>query len=445
MLQFGTDGIRGDAESQLTSDLVVALARAFVRVTGASRVLMARDPRESGERIAADLAAGFAAEGAVSETAGILPTPGLAVLSRERSEWAVMISASHNAWSDNGIKFFAPGGIKLSYEHQKAIESELLALLAVPPPSITGGNRQRPVLLTDASSTYRGFLVGQVAAGALAGLRVVLDCAHGAAFELAPAVFNDLGADVVVLHAQPTGRNINDGCGSTHPDVLQRAVVEHGAALGLAFDGDADRVIAVDELGKLVDGDQIMVIMALALRERGELPHDRIAVTVMSNLGLRLALREHGIGIVETPVGDRNVVAAMQAEGLALGGEQSGHIVFAARSGTGDGVLTAVLLAERLLTSGRPLSEVAAVMTRLPQALVNVRLASELDLDRAAEVRAAIEDVETELGQHGRVLVRPSGTEPVVRVMVEAPTQQQADTAAHRIADVLRAYTVVAE
>jgi phosphoglucosamine mutase len=356
-----------------------------------------------------------------------------------------MVSASHNPWSDNGIKFFAPGGTKLSHEHQRAIESELVALLAAPAPSVAGVSRQRPVLLPDASSAYRGFLVSQVAAGALSGLRVVLDCAHGSAFEVAPAVFDELGADVVVLHAQPTGRNINEGCGSTHPEVLQRTVVEHGAALGLAFDGDADRVLAVDEHGELVDGDQIMVIMALALRERGELPHDRIAVTVMSNLGLRLALREHGIGIVETPVGDRSVVAAMEAEGLALGGEQSGHIVFGARSGTGDGVLTAVLLAERLLTSGRPLSELAAVMTRLPQALVNVRLASELDLERAPEVRVAIDVVEAELGQRGRVLVRPSGTEPVVRVMVEAPTQQQADSAAHRIADALRACTFAAD
>ena len=425
MLQFGTDGVRGDADTQLTSDFVVALARAFVQATGALRVLLARDPRESGPRIEAALAAGFAVEGVACESAGVLPTPGLAVVSRQRDEWAAMISASHNRWSDNGIKFFAPGGTKLSDEHQSAIE----ALLPTIP---SGVNQQQIVLPVDASPVYADWLCEQVGGGSLGGLRVVLDCANGAASTIAPAVFERLGANVTTIHAAPDGRNINEGCGSTHLASLQAAVVDEHADLGLAFDGDADRVLEVDERGDVVDGDQIMAIMGIAMRERGELTNDAIAITVMSNLGLRRALAEHGIGFVKTPVGDRHVVAAMERDDLALGGEQSGHIIFGHRSRTGDGTLTGLLLAARAAETSRPLSELAAVMTRLPQVLVNVRVGGRVDLTSGA-VAAAIAGVEGELGDDGRVLVRPSGTEPLVRVMVEAPTTQRAEVAAQRI------------
>ena len=437
MLHFGTDGIRGDAATQITSDLTVALARAFVRVTGAERVLIARDGRESGPRIEDDLAAGFATEGVECESAGLLPTPGLAVVSRVRYEWAAMISASHNIWSDNGIKFFQPGGSKLSDQHQAAIERELQAMLAAG--GVAERGAARPMPLPEARALYQAHLIDQIAEGALGGAKVVLDCANGAASEVAPEVFSESGAQTIVLHAAPDGRNINVACGSTHPGAMQRAVIEHGATLGLAFDGDADRVLACNEAGQLVDGDQIMAIMAIALRERGALAHDAIAVTVMSNLGLRIGLRAHGIELVETPVGDRHVVAAMQERGLVLGGEQSGHIVFGDRAATGDGILTGLLLAARVIDTGRPLSRLAAVMTRLPQVLVNVRVDAPIDLDAETSVRHVIADVAAQLGDTGRVLVRASGTEPLVRVMVEAATEANAQTAANRIAAVVAA------
>jgi phosphoglucosamine mutase len=293
-------------------------------------------------------------------------------------------------------------------------------------------SQQEIVLPVDASSVYVDWLCAQVGAGALRGLRVVLDCANGAASTIAPVVFERLGATVTTIHATPDGRNINDGCGSTHLDSLQAAVVDRRADLGLAFDGDADRVLAVDERGEVVDGDQIMAIMAIAMRERGDLSNDTIAITVMSNLGLRHALAEHGISFVETPVGDRQVVAAMERDDLALGGEQSGHIIFGHRSRTGDGALTGLLLAARAADTSRPLSELAAVVNRLPQVLVNVPVRAHVDLTGGA-VAAAVADVEDELGDDGRVLVRPSGTEPLVRVMVEAPTTESAAAAAQRI------------
>ncbi len=433
MLRFGTDGVRGDAATQLTSEFVVALARAFVRTTGAQRVLIARDPRESGPRIEGDLAAGCAAEGIDCESAGVLPTPGLAVLSRERDEWAAMISASHNRWSDNGIKFFAPGGTKLSDAHQSGIEAQLATVDGVVPkvaPSLTS---------IDAASVYEAWLLDQVGGADLSGLRVVLDCANGAASSVAPTVFARLGAAVDVMHAHPNGRNINDRCGSTYPESLQQRVVDQRADFGLAFDGDADRVLAVDAAGELVDGDQIMAIMALAMRDVDELDHDAIAITVMSNLGLRQCLAARGIGFVETPVGDRHVVAAMERNGLALGGEQSGHIIFGRRARTGDGTLTGLLLAERVAASGQELATLASVMTRLPQVLHNVRVDGATTVAGRSDVEAVIAEVAAELGSEGRVLVRASGTEPLVRVMVEAPTTERAEGAALRIVDAVSA------
>jgi phosphoglucosamine mutase len=436
VLEFGTDGIRGDAETELTAPLVETLARAVARVTGARRFLVARDTRVSGPRIEGDLARGLAREGVVTESAGVLPTPGLALLARARDEWAAMISASHNPWNDNGVKFFEPGGAKLSDEHQHAIESELQTLLAGSPAS------EIPAAATEAidgAGPYSEHLRRQVPPGALRGLSVVLDCAHGAAYRAAPAAFRAAGAVVHSLHVEPDGHNINCGCGSTAPQRLQDAVVERGADIGCAFDGDADRVIAVDERGAIVDGDQIIAIMAIAMRDRDELTNGAVAVTVMSNLGLRRALRREGVDVVEVPVGDRQVIAAMRERDLAIGGEQSGHIIFGARSTTGDGTLTALLLAEHVVRSGRRLSDLASVMERLPQVLVNVPLGRRLDIDAAPAVTRAVRDAEQALGADGRVLVRASGTEPIVRVMVEAPTEQLAVDHANAIAAAIAA------
>jgi phosphoglucosamine mutase len=287
---------------------------------------------------------------------------------------------------------------------------------------------------------YLDHLVGALEGRSLGGLRVVVDCAHGAAYELGPRALRAAGASVEVLHAAPNGRNINDGCGSTDPEPLRRAVLASGADLGLALDGDADRVVAVDENGELVDGDQIMVMTALDWHERHILRNDAIAVTVMSNLGLRRALGDAGVAVVETPVGDRSVTAAMAARDLAIGGEQSGHIVFADLATTGDGVLTGLIVGDLVARRGVPLSALAASMTRLPQVLVNVRLAQRVDFDDASGPGKAIREIEAELGDRGRVLVRSSGTEPVVRVMVEAPTEAEAEAAADRVAAAIHAH-----
>ena len=438
MLHFGTDGIRGDAESQLNSRLVVCLARAFVTTTGAQRVLLALDGRESGPRIERDLATGFAQCGARSESLGLLPTPGLALLARELGVFGAMISASHNRFSDNGVKFFEPDGSKLSDEHQRAIEEALQRELQLGDPAGHRGvepeSVSREPTSVAAADRYVAFLAGQVPPKALSGLRVVLDLGNGAASQVAPLAFRTAGAEVVEYHSTPDGRNINDDCGSTHPAAMQRAVIEHRADLGLAFDGDADRVLAADERGDLVDGDQIMAIMAIALHERAGLPNAAIAATVLSNFGLRRALSERGIRVFETPVGDRHVVAAMREHELALGGEQSGHIVFGTRASTGDGTLTGLLLAHRVADSGEPLSRLAAVMTKLPQVMVNVRAAGPIDVERHEPLQEAIRVAEADLAAGGRILVRASGTEPLVRVMVEAESLDRADEIARRVA-----------
>jgi phosphoglucosamine mutase len=440
VLRFGTDGVRGDADADLTSPLVVALGRAAARVIGAGTFLVGRDPRESGPRIEADLTRGLNAEGASVTSLGVASTPAIAFLAQRAGLPAAIVSASHNAWTDNGVKLVGPDGRKLADEIETAIESELRTLLLHEPASQAGG--------TDPSSTpvrgvavdldeYVGHLLGALDGRTVAGLHVVLDCANGAASELAPRAFAAAGAQVLVLNAAPDGRNINADCGSTHPQQLQDAVRVHGANLGLALDGDADRVLAVDENGELVDGDQIMVMTARDWHERGMLRNDAIVVTVMSNLGLRRALADAGVGIVETPVGDRNVTAAMAEHDLAIGGEQSGHIVFADLATTGDGVLTGLIVADLLARRGVKMSALAAAMTRLPQVLVNVRLQRAFDLDAAPAVQAVVREVEAELGDRGRVMVRSSGTEPVVRVMVEAPTEAEAANAAARVRSAL--------
>jgi phosphoglucosamine mutase len=432
VLRFGTDGVRGNADAYLTSPSVVALARAAARVVGAAEFFVGRDTRESGPRIVADLTQGFVAEGARVTSLGVASTPAIAFLAQRARVPAAIVSASHNPWADNGVKIVGPDGRKLADELERAIERELDSIAAAelaPAAQGAGGVVPQGALDLDA---YVAHLLGALEGRTLDGLHIVIDCANGAASELAPRAFRSAGARVEVINAEPDGRNINAGCGSTYPEALQRAVPAHGANLGLALDGDADRVVAVDENGVLVDGDQIMVMTALDWHERGMLRKDAIAVTVMSNLGLRRALTKAGVGIVETPVGDRNVTAAMAAQDLAIGGEQSGHIVFADLATTGDGVLTGLIVGDLLIRRHTTMSAQAAGMTRLPQVLVNVRLAPGVDVGLPA-VQDAVRAVEAELGDRGRLVVRSSGTEPVVRVMVEAPTEAEAAAAAGRI------------
>ena len=428
MLRFGTDGIRGNADADLTPDLVVALGRAAAAVFGTDLpFIVGRDTRRSGTRLRDDLAAGLHAGGATVRDAGVVPTPGLAFLASRARCPALMISASHNPWPDNGIKLFAPGGRKLDDATEQRIEDELRVRTGEP----VGADA--PFIEEEPPDGYLAHLVAAIDGRGLDGLRVVLDCANGAAYEIGPAVFRALGAEVTVLHATPDGTNINEACGSTSPHDLQAAVVAAGADVGLAFDGDADRMLAVDERGEIVDGDQIMVIAALDMHDRGLLRNDAVAVTVMSNLGLRQALDPAGIGVVETPVGDRHVFAVMEARDLVLGGEQSGHVIFRDLATTGDGILTGLLLADRMHRAGKSLSQLASVMHHVPQLLESVRVASRPDLGSAPALAAEIAAVEAELGSGGRVLVRASGTEPVIRIMVEAPTEAGARSALARL------------
>jgi phosphoglucosamine mutase len=426
-LRFGTDGVRGDAETDLTSPLVQALGRAAARVLGIEQpFLLGRDTRESGPRIERDLAVGLLAEGAPVKTVGVLPTPGLAYVAATDGVPAAMISASHNPWRDNGVKLFAPGGRKLDDDTEAEIERVMHACLEKG--SMLDAVAQVP-RREGAHDDYVDHLIGTLNGRDLRGLSVVVDCANGAASTVAARVLVALGAEPVhVMNGAPeTGREINEGSGSTHPEALQVEVMKRRADIGLACDGDADRVIGVDERGELVDGDQILVMAALDLRARGRLRNDAVAVTVMSNLGLRRALHAGGIKVVETPVGDRNVLVALDEHDLVLGGEQSGHIVFREHATTGDGLLTGLVLLDLVKRSGHPLSELARAMTRFPQVLVNVRVAQRGDVNAVPELTAAIRDAEARLGDSGRVLVRASGTEPVVRVMVEAPTHEVAE------------------
>ena len=428
MLRFGTDGLRGRAGVELTADVALALGRALPHVLGRGRYLVGMDPRPSSSMLRAAVSAGVAASGADAVDAGTVPTPALAHACAAWECPGVMVSASHNPAHDNGLKVFGPDGRKLTNEQQTAIER--LVATAVPsaadPGQVTDVGR-------DATDAYLAHLADAIETR-LDGVRIVLDCANGAASEVGPAAFRAAGADVVVIAAEPDGWNINDGCGATHPAALTAAVVDHGADAGLAFDGDADRVIAVDGDGRVVDGDAVMAICAIDLRDRGRLAHDTLVVTVMSNLGLRLAMSERGIAVVETPVGDRHVLDAMERGGFSLGGEQSGHVIFRELATTGDGSLTGLILLGAVVRSGQPLATLAAgAMTRLPQVLRNVRVADPSALDGADAVWGEVRAVEAELGPTGRVLLRKSGTEPLVRVMVEAPSADDAEAAADRL------------
>ncbi len=427
-LRFGTDGVRGPA-SEFTDALVVALGQAAAQVLGTSSFVIGLDTRESGDRIERALAAGLVLGGAQPLTMGIVPTPAVAWVCAQRGVPGAVISASHNPWTDNGIKFFSPGGRKLSDELEAALEIALDALVA----SGVDNNLATDVQADPNAVDEWCASVASSVAGVVP-MRIVIDCANGAASFVAPEIFRGLGLDVEVLHAQPDGRNINDACGSTHPEDLQRAVVANGAALGLAFDGDADRLLAVDERGELIDGDQLIALFARDLRERGQLAGDRVVVTVMSNLGFRFAMDAQGIEVIETPVGDRHVLEALARTSSSLGGEQSGHIVFADRATTGDGVLSGVQLVDLVARSQTPLSVLAhGAMERLPQVLRNIRLEHRRD-DIADAIAGEIAEVEQSLGARGRVLIRLSGTEPLVRVMVEAQTLEQAEAAADNLA-----------
>ncbi|CAN5674917.1 phosphoglucosamine mutase [soil metagenome] len=430
-LRFGTDGIRG-SESELGPELVVALGRAAAVVLTprpGDRMVIGRDTRRSGPRLETALVAGLVAGGAGVERLGVLPTPGVAWVSATEGVAGAMISASHNVFSDNGIKFFALGGRKLSHETEARLEAELdRHLVDLDVDVETVGT------VLDRSEVVGGYvdhLLAGLEGRRLDGLSVVLDPAHGAASEVGPEVLERAGAAVHVLHGAPDGININAGCGSTHPEELCRVVVDTGADLGLALDGDADRVIAVDHRGELVDGDQIIALLAIDLLARGRLHDSTVVVTVMANLGLRQALAARGISVVETPVGDRHVLIALERGGWSLGGEQSGHVILHDLATTGDGLLTGLLVADLVARSGRSLAELSgAAMTRLPQVLRAVTVAQR-DPGIVARLASELAELQAELGDHGRVLVRPSGTEPVVRVMVEAPTLAQAD----RVAD----------
>jgi phosphoglucosamine mutase len=439
---FGTDGVRGLANGELlTAGLAVALSASAARVLSERDrshrpvALVGRDPRASGEMLEAAVVAGLTSAGADAVRLGVMPTPAVAFLvGALDADLGVMISASHNAMPDNGIKLFAAGGHKLPDALEHAVEDGIDAAAARP----TGAGIGRVLDRPDTVELYLDHLLAATPTP-LTGLRVVVDCSHGAASTAAPDAYRKAGADVIALHAAPDGLNINEGVGSTHLGPLQAAVREHGADLGVAHDGDADRCLAVDASGAVIDGDQIMAVLAVAMRDAGELVDDTLVATVMSNLGLHIAMRRAGIALRTTQVGDRYVLEELRAGGFSLGGEQSGHVVLPRHATTGDGLLTALRLMARMAVTGSSLAELASVVTPLPQVLQNVVVVDKAAVAESDAVRAAVAAAETELGDTGRVLLRPSGTEQLVRVMVEAPTTDQATATAARIAEIVAA------
>ena len=430
---FGTDGIRGLANVELTAELALGISEAAARVLSESGLghrpvaVVGRDPRASGEMLEAAVTAGLTAAGADVLRVGVLPTPALAhLVASTGADLGVMISASHNAMPDNGIKLFAAGGLKLDDVIEDQVERHIGMVADRPVGAQIGRVRE----LEDATERYLDHLL-HASPDRLDGLRVVVDCAHGAASVVAPEAYRRAGAEVIAINAEPNGLNINEQCGSTHLETLQAAVVRHGADLGIAHDGDADRCLAVNARGEVVDGDAILAILALAMREAGTLVADTVVATVMSNLGLHIAMRKAGIALRTTAVGDRYVLEGLRSGGFTLGGEQSGHVVLPTHATTGDGTLTALRIMARMASTGSSLAELAAVVQTLPQVLVNVRVADKAAVSRAPSVLQAVAAAESELGETGRVLLRPSGTEQLVRVMVEAPTAEQAHRVAH--------------
>jgi len=434
---FGTDGVRGRANDNLSPELALSLAVASAHVLAerdASHrpvAVVGRDPRASGEMLEAAVVAGLASAGADVLRVGVLPTPAVAYLVADTgADLGVMLSASHNPMPDNGIKLFAAGGHKLPDDIEDEIERAMSQDWVRP----TGAGVGRVRDLPDAADRYVRHLAGSVP-HRLDALRVVVDCANGAAWQVAPEAYRRAGAEVVAIHAEPDGLNINESCGSTHLEPLRKAVTSHGADLGIALDGDADRCLAVTANGTDVDGDQIMAVLAIAAKSAGRLAADTLVATVMSNLGLHIAMQEHGISLITTTVGDRYVLDELRGKGLSLGGEQSGHVVMSRYATTGDGVLTGLHLMARMAETGSSLADLASVVRRLPQVLVNVAVADKRNAVSAPEVHAALTGAQAELGDTGRVLLRPSGTEELVRVMVEAPTEGQANAIAARIAE----------
>ena len=440
---FGTDGVRGLANRDVTAELALDLAVAAAHVLGDAgafeghrpRAVVGRDPRASGEFLEAAVVAGLASAGVDVIRVGVVPTPAVAFLTAHtQADLGVMLSASHNAMPDNGIKFFAKGGTKLDDVIEDAIEARLNEPWDRPVGAAVG----RVIEGTDFIEHYIDHLVSTLP-HRLDGLRIVVDCANGAASYAAPEAYRRAGADVIEIHTSPDGLNINENCGSTHLGDLQRAVVADMADLGIAHDGDADRCLAVDADGNVVDGDQIMAVIALAMRDRDALRANTVVATVMSNLGFKIALRDADITMVETAVGDRYVLEAMREHDYALGGEQSGHVILLDHATTGDGTLTALHLMARMAETGRSLADLAAVMTRLPQVLINVKNVDKGRVQNCAPLQAAVSAAEATLGDNGRVLLRPSGTEPLVRVMVEATSQELANDIAAQLATVVTA------
>ncbi len=441
---FGTDGVRGKANEVLTAELALSLSVAAAHVLAETGefsghqpvAVVGRDPRASGEFLEAAVVAGLASAGVNVIRLGVVPTPGVAFLTGATgADLGVMLSASHNPMPDNGIKFFARGGTKLDDALEDAIESRMGESWARP----TGAGVGRVTVDESMVEHYIAHLVNSLGRPvSLEGLKVVIDCANGAAYVAGPAACEAQGAEVIRIHAVPDGLNINDNCGSTHMDSLRSAVVEHQADIGIALDGDADRCLAVDATGRTVDGDQILAVLTLAMREEGRLKDDTVVATVMSNLGFVNAMRSAGITVEQTRVGDRYVLEGMKAGSFSLGGEQSGHVIMSEHATTGDGVLTALHLMNRMATTGQTLAELASVMTRLPQVLINVTGVDKSRANSDPALTAAVVKAGQQLGTSGRVLLRPSGTESLVRVMVEAETYEAANEVAHHLADVVK-------
>lgn len=431
MLHFGTDGVRGVAIDELTTELARDLARATARVLRPVAIVIGRDTRESGSELEDAIVEGCAAEGVAVHLMGVVPTPAIAYAAEQYGWVGIAITASHNVWSDNGIKVFASGGAKLGDAEQIEIEREWHAMVAEPVVYAQPNVHDATGILGE-YATHRLNIVGE----ALSGVRIVLDCANGAMSHVAPEVFMTAGADVSVINASPNGRNINDNCGATAPQELAAQVIAEGADIGIAFDGDGDRLIAVAASGALVDGDHIMAIAAVDLAQRGLLRNKGIAVTVMTNLGFHHTMRDNNIDVVITPVGDRSVLVALDEFDFVLGGEQSGHVIHRAHATTGDGLLAALQLVEYITRAHVTLDQAASIMKWYPQILVNIRTLNRVH-DPEHDIAEQIAQAEAELGDNGRILVRSSGTEPLLRVMVEAADQVTAESIAMRLAQSL--------
>ncbi len=437
---FGTDGIRGVANRHpMTPEMAVAIGRAvsaFFKTDSSARVVIGKDTRISGDMLECALAAGLCSMGADACLCGVLPTPGVAAIAAKLGACAgIVISASHNPYADNGIKVFDGKGFKLSESIEGELEERIIKESQRGSSSHAVG---RCDAIMDALDYYGDFLINSVPDLSLEGLRLVLDCSHGATFQAAPDVFSRMGAEIFVLSDKPDGVNINAGCGSQHPEALRKAVVKHKAHAGFAFDGDGDRVIAVDETGRVLTGDQALAVCAVHMKQAGRLVGNRVVATVMSNMGLKIALKKQGIHLSLAQVGDRYVMEMMKSEGAVLGGEDSGHTLFLDRHTTGDGILSALQLLEAMRTASKPLSKLAGIMSVFPQILINIPVREKPDIETVAGIRDAVGQVETRLGDEGRVLVRYSGTQALCRVMVEGPSQKETRTFAEQIAEKVR-------